>query len=348
MNEGSLKHLTETVQYNCHVSDARHATDYPLCTYLMKMREYYRWERAIPLGAPLPRGEVADWLQARERLWEDLDEAELRPLDIDGVIFDPFDAGAVNEDLLPRGLVYSGGIGNGGKAHFLLGRLERCEQVGEYRVAVVSSEYARELAAPPAMIRGQQIILRRESLRRLLWEKLEGWRWSRPANALGRAFAYYDFESDLVVALNAMTGVEIETLRLHEVGEHQAGILLGDRWEEMLFALLRTPAELMLRAVRDHLADCLSTLPALIERDNPASLHFYFGNLTPLRKDLFPALEAAYHPWAKAGERASLLASVSRGRLHWLETAERALGEYQRQPEGAAGRIRALIEGVRL
>jgi DNA topoisomerase IA len=54
------------------------------------------------------------------------------------------------------------------------------------------------------MTLGASIFLRRESLRRLLWEKLESWRWSRPDNALGRAFACYDFEGDLEESLDAV------------------------------------------------------------------------------------------------------------------------------------------------
>ena len=34
--------LIQTVQRNCHIADARHAGDYTLCVYLLKMREFYR------------------------------------------------------------------------------------------------------------------------------------------------------------------------------------------------------------------------------------------------------------------------------------------------------------------
>ena len=42
--------LAETVQRNCDISDARHAGEYGLCTFLLKMREYYRWENELPFG----------------------------------------------------------------------------------------------------------------------------------------------------------------------------------------------------------------------------------------------------------------------------------------------------------
>ena len=343
MNEAILKDLTATVQYNCHVSDARHGTDYALCTYLLKMREYYRWEKGLPYGVALAREEVGNWLQAREQLWEELEHADLRQLEIEGQQFDPFDADAINERLLPQGLVYSGGMGNKGKPHFFLGRLESQRDAGAYRVAVASSEYARDLTAPPAMTRSNRIFIRRESLRRMLWERLEGWRWSRPDNALGRAFSYYDFEGDLATSLDAMAGVEIDTLLLHELGEYQAEVLLGEDWGEMVLDLLYTPAEIMARAVRDHLADCLSTLPALLDQDNPARLHFYVGNLTPMRKEIFPGLEAAYRRWTDTGEPEALRAIAEEGRRHWLDLALRALALHQDAPKEAAEPIQALV-----
>ena len=162
---------------------------------------------------------------------------------------------------------------------------------------MVAKEYARDLTAPPAMTCGDAIFLRRDSLRRLLWEKLESWRWNRPDNALGRAFACYDFEGDLHAALDAMTDQEIQAVLWHEQGEYQVGCRYGEAWNRMLLDLIQTPAEIMARAVRDHLADCLVTLPALAEAGDAPSLHFYLGNLNAMRRTLFPALETAYADW---------------------------------------------------
>jgi len=48
------------VRTNCHISDARHATDYTLCIYLLKMREYYRWENDMPFSSSLPHEDLTD------------------------------------------------------------------------------------------------------------------------------------------------------------------------------------------------------------------------------------------------------------------------------------------------
>lgn len=339
-----IRDLARAVQRNCHISDARHGADYSLCVYLMKMREYYRWEMRLPYGAALEKERVGDWLQAREQLWEDLGEAELLPIEVEGESFDPFDADAINARLGPHGLVYSGGLGNKAKPHFFLGDLEQHQHHGRYSVFVVANEYARDLTAPPAMTRGDTIFLRRESLRRMLWEKLESWRWTRPENALGRAFACYDFEHALDQSLDAMTDREIDAVLLHEQGEYEAGVLLGEAWNGMLMDLVQTPAEIMARAVRDHLADCLTTLPALAARGDAPSLHFYMGNLTHMRREIFPGLQHAYAEWLTAGDVEAFTAIAQAGRIHWEQVARRMLDRHGGDAEGAPRAIQSLVE----
>ena len=108
-----IETIRRQVQHNCHVADACHAKEYGLCTYLMKMREYFRWEQGLGFDDPLSMDEVGEWLTRRERLWNDLQEAAFQPLQIDGRAYDPFDVAAVNGLLLEQGLVYSGGITQG-------------------------------------------------------------------------------------------------------------------------------------------------------------------------------------------------------------------------------------------
>jgi len=345
MNNQTIRELVQAVQHNCDISDARHGGDYSLCVYLMKMREYYRWEKQLPYGAALEKDQVGDWLQAREQLWEELEDAELEPIEVGGEQFDPFDADGINELLEPHGLVYSGGLGNQAKPHFFLGELEQHRSNGGYSVFVVAGEFARDLAAPPAMSLGQNIFLRRESLRRMLWEKLESWRWSRADNALGRAFACYDFENRLDLSLDAMTEREIDALLLHEEGECDAGRRLGDKWNRMLLDLVHTPAEIMARAVRDHLADCLVTLPALAEEGDPASLHFYVGNLANMRKEIFPGLQRAYEEWRRVGDTEPLVAIAGLGRAHWERVAMSMLELHEAYGSESAKPIQRLVVG---
>lgn len=291
--------LAVQVQHNCHVSDARHGTDFGLCTYLMKMREYYRWEKGLAYTQSLDKDQVGDWLTERENLWQELDETAYQPIELSGERFDPFDADAINSRLAPAGLMYSAGLIQGGRAQFFLTELEAQEQ-GEdgFSLWVGRRELARGLFAPPAMTRGRSIFLRRNSLKQLLWERYESWLWNRPDNALGRALAHYPFLDDVDRALELMTADEMQVVRAHEVGEYRVGQVVGEAWESLLIEVLGTPAELMMRALRDHWADCLETLPLLLSwpQAHP-SVHTFVGNLGNMRKSLFAGLEAAYHPW---------------------------------------------------
>lgn len=340
--------LQETVQRNCHIADASHAGDYTLCIYLMKMREFFRWEAGEAFSASLDNKQVGSWLREREALWDSLQAEDFNPMQIGEDKFDPFDSAAINARLREQGLVYSGGLGINNKPHFFLARLERHDQYNGYSLYVADKELARDLSSPPAMAQGNNIYIRRESLKRMLWEKLESWNWNRPDNAMGKALAYYDFNGDVDRALEEMTENELETILLHEIGEIRAGERLGRKWEELLITLPYTKAELMLRAVRDHLADAISTLPALLEKDNAASLHFYFGNLTHMRKHLSPSLTEAYRQWQESGNRARLEELADRNEEHWSQLTEQIL-----QIEPDPGRryvetIQDLIENNRL
>jgi hypothetical protein len=334
-----VEQLRSDVQRNCHIADARHAADLGMCTYLMRMREYYRWEKGLPLGERLENDAVGDWLSEREALWAELAERDYSPLRIGAHQFDPFDAEGINSALERHGLVYSAGLVHGAKAHFFLGHLERREDPADgFSLRVSDLELARGLSAPPAMQQGRTIFVRREALRRLLWEKLEIWRWSRADNGFARAFAAYDFDNDLHGALEQMTDAEVAAAVEHEIGEFEAGRLLGEDWNAMLLDVAGTPAELMARAVRDHIADCTRTLPMLTRSRQETSLHFFFGNLTGMRKEIFPGLQAGYRECLGGGDCEPLQAIAEVGREHWVGVAcemldlHRALGAGSAQP----------------
>lgn len=321
----NLPELAEAVQRNCDISDARYAGDYGMCTFLLKMREYYRWEHELPLTRALPRAELGDWLSAREAEWGELEEQDFRPLPLASGALDPLAADAANRELLPRGLVYSAGYGRFGKPVFFLGALLRAEQREGCQVIVSSCEYARELAAPPAMLQGRVIYVRLESVRRYLWEKIEEWQWRKSGNRMARALAGYDFVADPEGALARMAANETESMILHELGEARAGELLGPGWEDMLAAAARTPAELEARAVRDLLADCLRTLPVLVARGNLPALHFHFATFDAPRRERFPQALEAYEELLRSGSLAPLERAAREGAERFLAEARALL-----------------------
>lgn len=337
----NLAQLTSVVQRNCDISDARYAGNYGLCTFLLKMREYYRWENELPFARTLPRDELGDWLARREQAWDRIETDEFASLPLACGALDPFDADSVNRELLSHGCVYSAGYGSFQKPVFFLGRLLRVERRAGLTILLSSCEYARELAAPPAMLQGRTIFVRLESVRRYLWEKIEEWQWRKQGNAMAGTLASYDFIADTEAALQRMADNEMESMILHEIGEAMAGELLGEAWGEMALSLARTRSEPVARAVRDLLADCLSTLPGLLERANLPALHFHFATFDALRRQLFPQALDAYEHFLRCGDLGRLRQAAHAGKERWLATAR---GLLALAPEARDAAIDALLE----
>jgi hypothetical protein len=334
----------EAVRINCHIADAKHATDYTLCVYLLKMREYFRWENSIPFNENLPHQELTNWLTSRESQWESLEGNDFEQIPVQGMSHDPFDAETINHALNKLGYVYSSGYGRNMKPMFYLGELESRETHDGYTLVVSGKEHARDLASPPGMSLGRTIFVRRESLRRMLWEKVEEWRWNKPANAMQNALGCYDFDNSVEQSLDAMTNNELQSVKLHEIGEVKAGELLGSEWEAMLATMPHSKAEIMVRSVRDHLADALSTLPGLLSSNNTASLHFYVANLATMRKDLFPKLLDAYEGWTVTGNTRSLEQLTDEAAAHWQLLAEKMLATYREQGRECQQALISVIE----
>lgn len=121
----NLQQLSAVVQRNCDIADAEYARNYSLCTYLLKMREYYRWERRLPLTAQLPRDDVGAWIVEREGVWDALENKKFECVSLNSMRFEPYDEVSINRLLAPEGLVYSGGVGRFGQPHFFLGQLQQ-------------------------------------------------------------------------------------------------------------------------------------------------------------------------------------------------------------------------------
>jgi len=340
MSEFNFQAVVDAVRQNCHISDAQYAGDLTLCTFLLKMRELYRWENDIPLSQEMPRSEVGEWMNVRGQLWDAIETQPYLSVPLRQDQIDPFESQRINADLVGQGYVYSGGYGRHCKPHFFLADLLRRESRHGFEIYVSGREHARDLEAPPGMYIDRTIFLRTEALRRWLWEKYEEWRWSRKNDAMGRAIGHYPFARDPEAALTAMTEAEMEPVILHELGEARVGDDLGEAWEGLLVEIMRSRAEIMARAVRDLYADCLSTLPRLIEHGEPATLHFYFANFVGMRRKLFPELFEAYQAWLDSASLARLASVAAQGLDQWQGLAHEMLDLHRQHGEG----VRALIE----
>ena len=161
---------------------------------------------------------------------------------------------------------------------------------------------------------------------------------------MGRVMACYSSHQNVDTVLNQLTHQETETMILHEVGEVMARHILGVSWEEMLSSFSRSKAEFLVRAVRDHLADCLSTLPTLLEQDNRVSLHFYFANFTGMRKSLFPEAQLAYQKWIETGDLKHLREVTKKGADKWQAIAQAVVDLYQSGQQDLEKVIEDLID----
>jgi hypothetical protein len=338
----AVERLRAAVQANCHVTDARHARNMTLCTYLLEMRELYRWECGAPLATPLPRAEIGAWIARREALWESLEDTDYQPLPLEGQMVDPWDADAVNRAIAPFGLVYGAGVGRFGKPQFFLGRLARQEQREGMHILVAGHELARDLSAAPAAMRGGTVTIRLESLARVLAERAEAWAQKRHDGALKSALDAYGCVGGDAAALERMAATEAETLILHELGEREAGNALGPGWEDMLSRLVHRRAEVFVRAARDHLADCLVTLPALLGRDAPAPIHAWFAGLDGMRREIFPRAVDAYVSWRRGDGARALTAAITAGAAHWQGVCSRTLAVFEQD----AGEGEVAIEAM--
>jgi len=338
-----IQPLIDNVQRNCHISDARHAGNYTLCVYLLKMREFYRWEHQYAFSDKLSTDDVGDWLSQREALWDELENEDYRQLQIiTSAEHDPFDSAAINQQLINQNLVYSGGYGVKDKPHFFLAELEKQQQINDYTIYVSGKEHARDLTSPPAMSQHKTIYIRRESFKRLIWERTDEWRWNKPENAMAKAIRCYDFDNDLENALSRMTDNELDAAVLHEIGEIQAGEKLAG-WQQMMSDITFTQAEIMARAVRDHYADTLHTLPTLIASNNQASIHFYFANLSNMRKHIFPSLMTAYEHWCENKNINAIQQTATASVDHWQSLALQMLALHQQDAKQCSVRMETLV-----
>jgi len=338
----SIEQLAQAVQFNCDLSDRQFAADYSICIYLIRMREYYRWAHNIAADASLDQASLMDWVSDKEAAWESMGELDYRSLNFAGEQFSVFDSDALNDKLHPAGYTYSAGYGHFAKPVFMLAELESSEQTDHYRLTLAGRELARELTAPPAVMQDGHIMLRTESISRMIWDMYEEWQWHKPDNAMAEVVRYYDFERHPLAALVQASVDQRELLILHEVGEILAGECLPANWNEMVLAQDK-PGQLFARGIRDCLADCLSTLPGLLDQEHTAAVHFYFASLTPMRKAMFPLLVAAYRHWRAEGVATHLNQAFQQGRKHWLEVANDLCTQFaagqSRQDIALQGRI---------
>lgn len=333
------------VQQNCDIADAHHASDFSLCVYLLKMREYYRWETGKAYSDELSKNNISQWLCHKETAWESLEEMDLQTIEINDTQYDPYDADQINSEILKHQYIYSSGLGINCRPHFFLGALLEHIEVDGHSIYISGKELARDLPAPPAFSVDNTIFIRKESVKRMIWEKIDEWKLETNHNtAFQKVFSRYDTDKELDNSLNTICNNEIGSMILHEQGEIHAQKILGSDWQKMLADLPRSPAHFMVRAVRDHIADCYKTLPELFRQQKHESIHFYFGNFNSIRKKIFPVLIDYYKQWIESKNPEPFLDLLSKAYLHWCTLAQEIINCWKQFGTNSAPYIEDLVK----
>lgn len=318
--------LRAAVQRNCDIADARHAGDLPLCSYLLHMREFCRWDLGRPLADSMDRQTVGNWIAAREAQWDALESLPYGDLPLGaGDTADPFAVERINRMLLPHGLLYGAGLVARSRPVFFLAVLHAQSWREGLELQQAGRESARGLLAPPAALAGEgrgPVVLRREALLRIGWERLETWRLrpgaDTPLSAMAR---HYGWGESAQPDMRPWLDDQVEAAWRHEWGEHRVGQELGPAWSAMRQQLPSARADGLARAVRDLWADLSLTLPSLLDEDRRGALHAWFAGFDGLRLALYPDLPKRWAQWHRSGDAHTLRRAVDHGHAHFRALA---------------------------
>lgn len=252
-----MEEFLKTVKLNCNISDAKYWGYFSICGLLMRMRELYRSETGLKPWDPIPQEKIMHWIAEKESLWKKLEDKELEPLQIEDSLFSPFDIFEINLHLNNDGYVYGAGYGLYMKPTFFISDLVEKKEINDYTVYLSKKEYVRDLFSSPAMLQGRCIFIRLEPLRTLLWEKLINLR-TKEAPEIKKAFQRYGINPDsppdreFEARLDELAIAYSEMLLYHEIAEAMEDI---PEWTELLMSVKERTTELLLRALKDRIAD---------------------------------------------------------------------------------------------
>ncbi len=345
----AVNELRTTVQHNCAISDARYARDYSMCVYLLRMREFYRWRQAIPPGATIDASALGDFVSDTENWWDTIEETDFRPLTINSTSYDPFDVAAINSALNSTehfhgcALYYGAGVGRLGQPHFVLARLQpasaftaaaiatNCADASLISCIECGCELARDTMTLPAMSQNGTIIIRHDSILRMLWQMVDEWKLRKPPGPMSRLVEHFGLTDNNTGQLKAAATELSKLLLHHELGELKATGLLGSGYSEMTSKLQGYRSEAYVRAVRDLVADSVSSWPFILKEKSLHHLDFWLAGLAGVREELFKHSSLCELLIQGSGEErlAALEQALDTEQLRWQHTSIRLLNAYQ-------------------
>jgi len=279
---------------------------------------------------------VSEWVSATEEHWDNIEETDYQPLNIDGKTYDPFDTETINNKLADSGLLYSAGLGRLGQPHFVLAKQLARTTAEQCTCIECGEELARDIMTLPAMAQGKTVYIRHESLTHLVWQMVDEWSINKAPGPMARLVEHYnikndsDLEESIVNASRELSNV----LKHHELGEIAAGELLGQDFQKMTADFHGKPGEMQIRAVRDLLADSLRTWPWIAKGQTEQSsvyLDFWLAGLIGYRENIFNMSNPNESLYSDDADQRleTLTGMIDTEQTRWQHVATELLSEHQ-------------------
>jgi len=296
--------ITDQVLKNCDIADSQHAGLYSICGLALRLRDLFKWENRLDPWIEKDAAEVLKWIGDKEETWEKLIGKAFNDITLLGYQFDPFDVKGINAILEPRGYIYGGGYARSLKPSFFLAEIEKKKTINGFGVFVLGRELARDLLTIPALSYDNCVYIRQESARLFLWDQIfyinKSGRY-----ALGFGLENYGLKEQpperLHLSLSKIAADETDKYIYHELGEIQDTVFDREAWREIIATFPHTPIELLVRTIKDLLADTneYGTLRHIIQKQKTASLSFYVAFLESFTKKLFPQIIEAFNEFTR-------------------------------------------------
>ncbi|MCB2226405.1 MAG: hypothetical protein KQH53_06975 [Desulfarculaceae bacterium] len=323
-----LEELLPQVRANCAVADAAVAGRFSLCGLLLRLRNLYKWERAIPPWQEQDTPQVLDWVSQREELWESVLEAEPGELSLGGERFDPFDTEGINALLEPEGLLYGAGRIGGQAPLFFLGRISATERLNGVKVHRLGDEFTQDILFLPGLRQGGDIYLRSAPFPYLVWDLLAD---PRPSMAAFKRYALEAYGRDLKELLArpswdqlepVLTG-EMHTVLWHELGEAGDAAPAAELLAKAAGEHPGSDVEHFVRGIKDLMADTGpgGRLASIIAAQARGALALYPVWLAGFLRLLFPEIIPAVRSFMDSGDWGIIEQTREQG---WQKAADAA------------------------
>lgn len=287
------------LQKNCDISDVNGASIFSICGMALRLRDLNKWADHLEPWQENDPQKLVDWIDAKEQLWESLQDKPFERLPLCGTEYDPFDTVTINTVLMPHGLFYGAGYAHSMKPTFFLAKIKDRYQIEKTRVILLGKEFTRDLLTIPALNQDDAIIVRKESARLFFWDQMAYLKKS------GHPYLHYALKqcglSDTGVTsrkknFETLLAQQMDTFIYHERGEIMDTTFDRNLFRQIVSRHPHTTVELITRTTKDLLADTgpFGTLQRVIETQNAAALGFYLAFQDGLFKPLFPELRQTF------------------------------------------------------